>query len=194
MTFAWRLSAVDVFMLNRLWLSFFFASFAAALWLWLGQGDTAVFTRLVQALFDMARLSVEVAIALVGTLTLWLGFLKVAENGGLVRGLSRLLGRHPPPPPDRRRAPAPPAGRHRPRRLRRRPPRRAGPAVRVHGRLVGVVRPRPSHHPALRRRPTTTGWSTSPPPAHYPSIPWWSAPDRRGSWPPTCWRATAASR
>lgn len=91
MTFAWRLSAVDVFMLNRLWLSFFFASFAAALWLWLGQDDTAVFTRLVQALFDMARLSVEVAIALVGTLTLWLGFLKVAENGGLVRGLSRLL-------------------------------------------------------------------------------------------------------
>ncbi|MBI2380896.1 MAG: spore maturation protein [Gammaproteobacteria bacterium] len=78
-------------MLNRLWLSFFFLSFLAALWTWLGQGDGTVFSRLVQSSFDMAKLSVEVSIGLAGTLTLWLGLLKVAEAGGVVRALARLL-------------------------------------------------------------------------------------------------------
>ena len=49
-------------MLNGIWLSFFLAAFAAALWQWLGLGDAEVFTRLVAALFDMARLSVEIVL------------------------------------------------------------------------------------------------------------------------------------
>lgn len=92
-------------MLNRLWLSFFLVAFTAALWRCFGQGDTGIFTALVQSTFDMARLSVEVAIGLVGTLTLWLGFLKVAERGGLVRGLALVLS-----PLFRRLMPEVPAG------------------------------------------------------------------------------------
>lgn len=78
-------------MLNGIWLSFFLAAFAAALWQWLGLGDAEVFTRLVAALFDMARLSVEIVLVLVGTMTLWLGFLAIAEKAGLIRLLARLL-------------------------------------------------------------------------------------------------------
>jgi spore maturation protein SpmA len=40
----------------------------------------------------MARLAVEVMILLFGTLTLWLGFLRIAEQAGLVDRLARLLG------------------------------------------------------------------------------------------------------
>jgi spore maturation protein SpmA len=40
----------------------------------------------------MARLSVEVMILLFGTLTLWLGLLRIAERAGLVDALARLLG------------------------------------------------------------------------------------------------------
>lgn len=78
-------------MLNGIWLSFFLAAFSAALWQWLGVGDSEVFNRLVTAMFDMARLSVEIILVLVGTMTLWLGFLAIAEKAGLIRLLARVL-------------------------------------------------------------------------------------------------------
>lgn len=78
-------------MLNGIWLSFFLAAFGAALWQWLGAGDPEVFARLVAALFDMAELSVEIVIVLAGTMTLWLGFLAIAERAGMIRLLARLL-------------------------------------------------------------------------------------------------------
>ncbi len=78
-------------MLNGIWLSFFLAAFVAALWQWLGMGDAEVFGRLVASLFDMARLSVEIILVLVGTMTLWLGFLAIAEKAGLIRVLARVL-------------------------------------------------------------------------------------------------------
>ena len=79
-------------MLNRLWLGFFFVAAVAAIVRWLGLGDAGVFAAMVAALFDMARLSVEVMILLFGTLTLWLGFLRIAERAGLVDLLARALG------------------------------------------------------------------------------------------------------
>lgn len=78
-------------MLNGIWLSFFLAAFAAALWQWLGAGNPEVFARLVEALFDMAELSVEIVIVLAGTMTLWLGFLAIAEKAGMIRLMARLL-------------------------------------------------------------------------------------------------------
>lgn len=79
-------------MLNRLWLGFFFVAGIAALGRWLLGGEAAVFAALVASLFEMAKLSVEVMVLLFGTLTLWLGFLNIAEQAGLVGKLARLLG------------------------------------------------------------------------------------------------------
>ena len=78
-------------MLNRLWLSFFVIAAGSAMWRWLVAGDAAVFAAMVDSLFAMAKLSVEVMILLFGTLTLWLGFLRIAEKAGLVEALSRRL-------------------------------------------------------------------------------------------------------
>jgi spore maturation protein SpmA len=77
-------------MLNHLWLSFFLIATASALSRWFA-GDAAVFAAMVDSLFAMARLSVEVMVLLFGTLTLWLGLLRVAEQAGLVDLLARLL-------------------------------------------------------------------------------------------------------
>src|SRR5690554_376510 len=82
----------DRAMLNGLWLGFFLVAGLSALLRWLVAGDAAVFAAMVQGLFDMARLSVEVMIVLFGTLTLWLGFLRIAEKAGLVDALGRALG------------------------------------------------------------------------------------------------------
>lgn len=78
-------------MLNGIWLSFFIAAFAASLWQWLVGGDSEVFARLVQSMFDMARVSVDIILVLLGTMTLWLGFLSIAEKAGLIRLLGRVL-------------------------------------------------------------------------------------------------------
>ncbi len=79
-------------MLNKLWLAFFLTAAAAALYRWLGLGEPDVFQAMVVSLFDMARVSVEVMVLLFGTLTLWLGFLRIAEAAGLVERLASLLG------------------------------------------------------------------------------------------------------
>lgn len=78
-------------MLNYLWLGFFIiAAFAAVIRL-LG-GDVHVFAEMVASLFEMAKVSVDIMIVLFGTLTLWMGLLKIAEKAGLVEILAKLLG------------------------------------------------------------------------------------------------------
>ncbi len=79
-------------MLNGLWLGFFVVAAVAAFGRWLIGGDPTVFAALVESLFAMARLAVEVMVLLFGTLTLWLGFLRIAEAAGLVSALARALG------------------------------------------------------------------------------------------------------
>ncbi|WP_165681501.1 nucleoside recognition domain-containing protein [Metapseudomonas otitidis] len=91
-------------MLNGLWLGFFLVAATAAAARWIG-GDPGVWAAMVESLFAMAKLSVEVMVLLFGTLTLWLGFLRIAERAGLVERLARLLG-----PLFRRLMPEVPAG------------------------------------------------------------------------------------
>ena len=91
-------------MLNGLWLGFFLVAATAAAARWIG-GDPGVWAAMVESLFAMAKLSVEVMVLLFGTLTLWLGFLHIAERAGLVERLAWLLG-----PLFRRLMPEVPAG------------------------------------------------------------------------------------
>ena len=79
-------------MLNGLWLGFFLVAAVAALARWLIGGEADVFEALVKSLFTMAKTSVDLMILLFGTLTLWLGLLRIAEKAGLVALLARLLG------------------------------------------------------------------------------------------------------
>ena len=79
-------------MLNKIWFAFFIVAAFASMgqWLWLDRPE--VFAGMVTALFDMAKLSVEIMVLLFGTLTLWLGFLRIAEEAGLIDALARWLG------------------------------------------------------------------------------------------------------
>jgi spore maturation protein SpmA len=78
-------------MLAHLWFAFFAVSFISACYQWLINGQSEIFSALVQSTFDMAGLSVEIAIGLIGVLALWLGFFKVAERAGMIKVLSRVL-------------------------------------------------------------------------------------------------------
>jgi spore maturation protein SpmA len=79
-------------MLNGLWLGFFLVAAVSALGQWLVGGNAGIFAAMVESLFAMAKLSVEVMVLLFGTLTLWLGFLKIAEKAGIVDWLAWALG------------------------------------------------------------------------------------------------------
>jgi len=78
-------------MLNGLWLGFFVVAAISALAQWLVGGNAGVFAAMVESIFAMAKLSVEVMVLLFGTLTLWLGFLNVAEKAGIVDWLGKVL-------------------------------------------------------------------------------------------------------
>ena len=78
-------------MLNILWLGFFLIAAISASWRWLMMSDPTVFALMIESLFAMAKLSVEVMLVMFGTLTLWLGFLRIAERAGIVESLARLL-------------------------------------------------------------------------------------------------------
>ncbi len=88
----WRMASMrGEPMLNLIWLLFFVTAFVSALYQWLILGHADIFARLMQSTFDMAALSVEIAIGLIGVLCLWLGFFRIAEQSGLIQILSRVL-------------------------------------------------------------------------------------------------------
>lgn len=78
-------------MLNRIWLGFFLIAFLACLVQATLGGQPEIFAAVVEASFKAARLSVEVALGLVGLLCLWLGLFQVAERAGLIGKLAWLL-------------------------------------------------------------------------------------------------------
>ena len=71
-------------MLNYIW----FGMMAIAVIVGMFTGRIEAVT---QAAIDMARLSVEIAIGLIGIMALWLGIMKIAEESGLIRIIARAL-------------------------------------------------------------------------------------------------------
>lgn len=78
--------------LNYVWVAFFFIAFIIGLIKLIFFGDAAVFPAMMDSTFDMAKTGFEISLGLTGVLTLWLGFMKIGEKGGVIRIFSRLMG------------------------------------------------------------------------------------------------------
>ena len=76
--------------LNYIWVGFFLIAFVVAVARFI-LGDTAVFGDMVQSTFDMAKVSVDISIYLIGVITLWQGIMKAGEEGGAVNYLTRIV-------------------------------------------------------------------------------------------------------
>ncbi|MDR3328949.1 MAG: spore maturation protein [Prevotellaceae bacterium] len=76
--------------LSYIWIGFFLVAFAAAAVRALAFGDVEVFARLMGSTFDSAKTAFEISLGLTGVLSLWLGFMKIGERGGVIGLLSRL--------------------------------------------------------------------------------------------------------
>jgi len=79
--------------LNVVFFVIVLSAFVVAAWhqLTRGAGDVTPMHALSQAMVDSASGAVELAIGLVGVMTLFLGLMKVAEEGGMLTILSRLI-------------------------------------------------------------------------------------------------------
>ena len=53
--------------------------------------DLNVFSDMVASTFSMAEASINIVLYLIGVMTLWLGFMKIGEDGGAVDKLSRFV-------------------------------------------------------------------------------------------------------
>jgi len=78
--------------LNYLWIAFFIIAFIVALIKLIFFGDVDIFPELIASTFDNAKLGFEISLWLTGVMTLWLGIMKVGENGGVIRVLARVVG------------------------------------------------------------------------------------------------------
>ncbi len=78
-------------MLHILWLIFIVSAFLASLYQVLILGNLGAFSDVMDAMMAMAKLSVEIAIGLVGLLAFWLGIFQVAERSGLIALLAKVF-------------------------------------------------------------------------------------------------------
>jgi len=78
--------------LNYIWIFFFLIAFVVALIKLIFFQDFTIFSSLVTALFDSAKTGFEISLGLTGVLTFWMGIMRVGENGGIVKVLSRVIG------------------------------------------------------------------------------------------------------
>jgi len=77
--------------LHYLWVFFFLIAFVVALCKLIFLGDTQIFSELVASTFDSAETGFKLSIGLTGVLTFWLGIMKIGENGGIVKIISKLI-------------------------------------------------------------------------------------------------------
>ncbi len=77
--------------LNYIWIAFVLIAFVVALIQMLFFGNISVFNDILQSIFGSAKTGFEISLGLTGILTFWMGILKVAEHGGAMTALSRLV-------------------------------------------------------------------------------------------------------
>ena len=77
--------------LNYIWITFFNVAFIVSSVRLIFFGDIEVFPELMNSTFDSAKTAFEISIGLTGVLSLWMGIMKIGEQGGLIRLFARLL-------------------------------------------------------------------------------------------------------
>lgn len=78
--------------LNYIWIAFFVVAFVVALVKLIFFADYEVFNAMMGSTFDMAKTGFELSLGLTGVMTLWLGIMRVGEQGGMIKILTRLVG------------------------------------------------------------------------------------------------------
>jgi spore maturation protein SpmA len=77
--------------LNYIWIGFLLIAFVVACIQALFYGNTQIFSDIINSTFDSAKTGFEISLGLTGVLSLWLGIMKIGENGGVIKAFSKLV-------------------------------------------------------------------------------------------------------
>lgn len=77
--------------LNYIWIGFFLIGYIVALVRLVFFGDSEIFSIVMQGAFDDAKNGFELSLGLTGVLSLWLGFMKIGEKGGVINLMAKLI-------------------------------------------------------------------------------------------------------
>ena len=77
--------------LNYIWIAVIVVAFFVALLQMIFFGNISIFNEDLQSIFGSAKSGFEISLGLTGILTFWMGILKVAEHGGALKVVSRMV-------------------------------------------------------------------------------------------------------
>ncbi|MCG9729317.1 hypothetical protein L1D44_05585 [Shewanella sp. Isolate13] len=77
-------------MLNKIWFGFFATALIAIL-VEVLTGHTQILSESVSAIFSSSKLAAEIALGLIGVLSLWMGLMRVGEKAGVVAVFSKMF-------------------------------------------------------------------------------------------------------
>jgi spore maturation protein SpmA len=89
--YCWRLNFILNFMLNIIWLGFFFIAFLTGLYRLFILGEIDVFNDITLATFTLSKTAFEISLGLTGILCFWMGMMKIGEKSGFIEHLTRFL-------------------------------------------------------------------------------------------------------
>src|SRR5215831_18381452 len=77
--------------LNFIWMAFFLVGFVIAFIRWAFYGEHDIFKLIVDGIFSSANTGFDISLKLVGTMSLFLGFMKIGEKAGAINFLARIV-------------------------------------------------------------------------------------------------------
>ena len=77
--------------LNYIWIAFFLIAFVVALIRLIFFQDFDIFPQLMNITFENAATGFKFSLGLTGVLTLWMGFMKIGENGGMINIMTKAI-------------------------------------------------------------------------------------------------------
>ncbi len=75
--------------LNRVWSGMFIIAFVMGFSKLIFWQDVHILQKMMDSLFEAAKTGFELALFMTGTMVLWMGFLKIGEDGGAIRIMSK---------------------------------------------------------------------------------------------------------
>lgn len=77
--------------LNYIWIALILIAFVVSLFRMIFFGEVDIFNATINSTFDSAKAGFEISLGLTGVLSLWMGLMKIGEQGGMVQLFSRAI-------------------------------------------------------------------------------------------------------
>ena len=78
-------------LLNKVWISLFLIAFLTALSKLIFWHDLFIFEKIINSIFEASKSGFEISLYFTGALCLWMGIMRIGEEGGAVRIMSRFV-------------------------------------------------------------------------------------------------------